>query len=157
MPRITVKMITLKAVRSIFRLMGFQREETLADYLLTRFLKFWHLFFLQCVMIPSAIFCISHLNDMSKATLSFYCVAATALATSHQLYFMYRSKDIFETLDKLQILVDKRDSDRIIFPRKSNRASFFSSHVQAEIANVSANMSEQKGSIQHIRSGISIR
>lgn len=101
------RMIALRASRDVSLLLGLKPANTIFGRILNTIVHTWHSFFLLAVMSRSIIFLMDNIEDMSKATFSFYCVAATALSISHLFYFIYRSHDMFAIFEKLQYLVEK--------------------------------------------------
>lgn len=100
-------MIVLKASRQTFFALGLLPASGFLGKSTNLFLNAMLSFFLLSVNIPSMVFLIQNLADMSKATYSSYCVAATALVLSHYWYFMYQRNSIYATFERLQNLVDK--------------------------------------------------
>lgn len=103
-------MIVLKASRQTFSFLGLMPANEFLGKLTNLFLNTMHSFFLLSVNIPSMVFLIRNLADMSKATYSSYCVAATALVLSHYWYFIYQRNAMYATFERLQNLVDKSNS-----------------------------------------------
>lgn len=100
-------MIVLRVARKTFRVLGLIPANSFYDRLLNTTLRIYHSVVLLAVMIPSILFLVENIGDMSKATLSCYCATATALGLSHYWYFIYRCYDMAAIFDQLQYLVDK--------------------------------------------------
>lgn len=102
-------MIVVKSTRNVCGFLGLTIRESDPVFrsVQNAILNCIYSFFLLAVNIPSLVFLIQNLEDMSKATHSCYCFAATGLVLSHYWYFIYRIKDMNAIYDRLQYLVEK--------------------------------------------------
>lgn len=107
--KVLQKMAVLNVSRKMCRALGIISNRN-GEFSLKNILNYLILsFFLLAVNIPSFIFLISNIENMTTVTHVVYCIAATGLLISHYWYFIYCRQDLSETFNNLQILVDKSE------------------------------------------------